>query len=147
MYKTLVVVAENSRARIFSMEHSGAPLQELADMQHSESRAHERDLVSDRPGRTFDSRGMGRHAKEPDTPTKKHEASNFAKSIADYVNSEADKGTFEELMLIAAPEFLGLLRKDLHDTVKQHITREIDKNIVKKDIAFIQNQVTTLPEQ
>ncbi|NIQ13732.1 MAG: host attachment protein, partial [Candidatus Dadabacteria bacterium] len=85
---------ENSRARIFALDNISSPLQELADMQHTESRLHERDLTSDRPGRTFDSRGAGRHAKEPEISTKKHEAVNFAKCIADYINTESETGKF-----------------------------------------------------
>jgi protein required for attachment to host cells len=147
MSKTWVVVAENSRARIFLMKNTGVSLKELADMQRSEARSYERELTSDRPGRTFDSRGGGRHAKEPELTMKKHETINFAKYIADYINSESEKGKFEKLILISAPEFLGLLRKNLNEAVKHRITRQIDKNIVKQDEAFIRKQLAALTEQ
>lgn len=138
---TWVVVAESSRARIFRMDNINAPLVEIADMQHSESRLHERDLMSDRPGRTFDSQGGGRHAKEPGLTAKKAETDSFAKSVAEYINTECEKGVFEKLILISAPEFLGLLRKHLDENVKQHITREIDKNIVKQNEALIRKEL------
>lgn len=142
LLNTWVLVAESSRARIFRMDDINSPLVEISDMQHGESRLHERDLISDRPGRTFDSQGGGRHAKEPELIAKKKETDSFAKSIADHINSECEKGEFEKLILISAPEFLGLLRKHLDENVKQHITREIDKNIVKQDEAFIRKELT-----
>lgn len=145
MSKTWVVVAENSRARIFLMKNTGTPLEELADLQQVESRLHERDLGSDRPGRTFDSHGGGRHAKEPVTSPKKNETINFAKFVADRINSDYINGEFEKLILIAAPQFLGLLRKSLTEQVKHRITREINKNFVKRDEAYIREQLATLP--
>jgi protein required for attachment to host cells len=47
-----VVVAESSRARIFAFLQAGLAMEELEGLTHPASRAHERDLISDRPGRS-----------------------------------------------------------------------------------------------
>jgi len=141
MAATWIVVAENSRARIFAMDNKKAPLQELADLVHPEGRSHGRELSSDRPGRTFDSKGRGRHAKEANVNVKQQEAINFAKKIAEYVESARTHRDFDKLILIAAPEFLGMLRKNLSAASKQLITKEVNKNIVQKDSASIRKHL------
>jgi len=133
MFADRIVVADSSRARIFSMESLNKPLREIADFINPEGRAHERDLSSDQPGRSFDSQGAGRHAMETHVSIKKQEVINFSKRIAEYINQECAKGEFKKLILIAAPEFLGILRTDLSKNTRQHLVRQIVKNIVKQD--------------
>ena len=61
---TWILIADGSRAKVFKVAGKGK-IEEKDEM----AAAHPptRDLVSDRPGRTFDSLGDGRHAKEPPT--------------------------------------------------------------------------------
>ena len=47
---TWVLVADNSRARIFSSDKPASVLQEIQDLTHPEARLHEGDLVTDRGG-------------------------------------------------------------------------------------------------
>jgi len=72
MPKIWVVTAESSRARIFAVENRIGPMRELEDIAHTEGRTRDQDMVSDRPGRAFDSSGENRHAMErqvdPQTP-------------------------------------------------------------------------------
>ena len=42
-----VVVAESSRAKLYSAENRKAPLVEIGDFVHPESRLHDGDLVAD----------------------------------------------------------------------------------------------------
>ena len=139
---TWIIVADSARARIFSMDDVRSPLQEITDMLHPASRLREQNIGTDKPGRTFDSR----HAKEGDVNIKKQEAINFSKEIAAYLDLECNKHQFEKLVLIAPPEFLGLLRKDLSNPTKQRITREIGKDLTQRDATHIRQEVMTLPD-
>jgi hypothetical protein len=67
-----VVVAESSR--VLAFQQAGLAMEELEGLMHPASRAHERDLISDRPGRSFDSFGSGRHAMEEEVSLKQREA-------------------------------------------------------------------------
>ncbi len=49
MKTTLIVVADQSRARIFKTETPVAPLIEKETLTHTEGRLHDRDLTSDLP--------------------------------------------------------------------------------------------------
>jgi protein required for attachment to host cells len=139
--RTWVVVAESSRARIFSLNGLQTPMDELADMVNPEARARDRELVSDRQGRTFDSSGQGRHAKEPATTPKEQRAIEFARQVAERIENGRSTEEFQHLILIAAPAFLGLLRKNLKDPTHQRIKREIQKNIVRESEASIREQI------
>ena len=137
MCSALVVVAESSRARIFEMKNPTQPLTEIKDMVHPESRAHAQDLTTDLPGRSFDSRGHGRHALVDPLDVKEQQSLKFAEQLADYINSECRNNNLERLYLVASPHFLGQLRKKLDDSAKRHITRQLNKNLVAMDEATI----------
>lgn len=139
--KTWVVTAESSRARIFTVENRISPLHEVEDISHAEGREREQDIISDRPGRAFDSAGEGRHAMERQVDPKRHEAELFAKRIDERLELARAKGEFEQLVLIAAPEFLGILRKHLSDDTEKLVSRTIDKNLVQKTEAEIRQYV------
>jgi protein required for attachment to host cells len=136
MYQTLVVVADSGRARFYAMENKGTPLVELADYVHTETKLHTSELVSDRQGRTFDSKGSARHAKESRSPVRVQQAKKFAHQISANIEAQRKKNKFTKLFLIAAPEFLGMLRKALSRESGKLVTREIDKDLVlmKEDV-------------
>ncbi len=104
-------------------------LQEIEDLLHPAARTHARDLTSDRPGRSFDSAGQGRHAMEPETDAKRHEAEVFARQVAERIERARMEGEFDKLVLIAAPEFLGLLRKSLSPTTSGLVAKAVDKSV------------------
>jgi protein required for attachment to host cells len=125
MQKTWVVVADRVRGRIFSASTPKGPLTELEDLVHPEARAHERDLTTDRPGR-----GPGSHrAMGTDYKRSEHEASGFAREIAARLETGRNNADFAKLVLVAAPDFLGLLRKSLNPHVEKLVAREITKNL------------------
>jgi protein required for attachment to host cells len=137
MDKKWVVVADSSRARIFAFHQAALEMQELEGLTHPASRAHERDLISDRPGRSFDSVGSGRHATEGEVSPKQQEAIVFAREICDRLELARTRGEFDEITLVAAPAFLGLLRENLSAAIHKLIVRTIDKNLVQHDEAEI----------
>ena len=87
----------------------------MGELVHPESRQHEQELTSDLPGRAFDSGGQGRHAMGTEISPKEQEAITFAKMVSDYLETARVQHSYEKLVLVAAPTFLGLLRKNLTD--------------------------------
>jgi len=135
---TWVVVADSSRARLFSAASASGVLVEVEDLIHSASRLHETDLNSDRPGRSFDSAGEGRHAMES---PQNQEAILFAREISAHLKEHHDKGEFSKLALIAAPEFLGHLRATIDQNLMKMVALEVDKNLVQHDLAEIRKSL------
>ncbi len=128
MSKKWVVVADQSKARIFTVDDPRGPLLQVDELEHPEARKREQELISDRPGRSFDSAGQGRHAMGTSVEPKKEEAVRFAKQVADYLQAAHHEGRFNRLLLVAGPPLLGLLRDKLKSLSGANIS-EIDKNL------------------
>lgn len=142
MKKKWIVVAESSRARIFSVEGRSRPLKEIDDMVNDASRAHDLDLASDTTGRTFDSNGLGgRHAMEPRLEPKQVEALHFAHDVCERIDHARKAGDCNDLVLVSSPGFLGLLKQTLDAVTKKHVSKTINKNLIHKTEAEIRNYV------
>lgn len=133
MKRVWVVVASSTVARLFATEAPTGQLEEMEEMVHTEGRLHEQKLVSDLPGRTFDSTGAGRHAKAPGVAPKEQEAVNFAIQVAGRLEAGRTEERFDGLVLVAAPHFLGLLRERLGPPTRDRVILELDKNLVHLD--------------
>jgi hypothetical protein len=117
MNNVWVVVASSTRCRIFTQRtHNGALLL-LDELNHPEGRLHSRDLNSDRPGRSFDSHGEGRHAMgEPVDPVEQ-ENLRFAKTVATLLEDARKKTQFDRLV---AHRRSAVSRLPAPGTVKHH---------------------------
>lgn len=123
-----VVVANSAQAKIFKAESNKA-LKEIARFEHPASRLHEQDLVTSKPGRTFESVGPTRHAVQPKVSAKEQEFINFAKQVSNHLNSSRDKNAFTSLYIIASPNFLGLLRQELSSQTNHLVAGEVAKDM------------------
>ncbi len=140
MKLTWILVADSSRARIFTADTPASPLEEIEDFSHTESRLHDREITSDLPGK-IKSVGGGGHAFEQPTDPKKHEADNFAHIVAQYLEDAHNTNRFEQLLLVASPSFLGLLRNHLSEQVKKRVHFELDKEITMLSTADIRQHL------
>lgn len=137
-----VVVADESLAIVYARDRKTGPMRELARLDNEDGRKRLGELVSDRGGRAFDSFGQGRHAmaKEKSGP-KQHAAEMFAKDIAERIGKAVHTGRCRGYALVAAPRFLGLLRDAVETSVKTAPYKTVAKEVVGKDMKFIQNLV------
>ena len=97
MPSTWVVVADSSAARIFDAPSATGPLVEIESFAHAEGRLHERDLRTDEPGTTKDRAGYAKHGIEPRTNPKEHEATVFARMLADTIEHARAKSRIERV--------------------------------------------------
>jgi protein required for attachment to host cells len=138
-----IIVADKSKARIFTVAESRGALLAVAELEHPEAREREQSLTSDRQGRSFDSAGKGRHAMGKTVEPGEHEAIRFAGQIADYVRAAQNEGRCNRLLLVAGPHFLGLLREQFSGLNGMEIS-VIDKNLGQYDAREIRKH---LPER
>lgn len=127
---TWILVADGARARLLTRRERGGPLVPALDREFIGSNIPSREIDSDRPGRTFDSAGEGRHAMEPPTDPRRKKKADFAKELAAMLDAEAKRGAFERLVVIAPPQALGDLRAEFSDAVQGRIVEEINKDLV-----------------
>jgi protein required for attachment to host cells len=124
-----IVVADKVRARLFRADKPLGPITEIEDFTHPESRLPARELLSDAHGRAFDSAGQGRHAMETDVDPRRQEALRFATELARELDKKRVRHEFDCLGLVAAPEFLGLLRDALSEQCRALVCLEVDKDL------------------
>ena len=136
-----VVVADASKARVFSAESRNGVLQETGDYLHAESRMKGRDLETDSQGRAFDSGGQGRHAMGKEQEIAEHEAEAFARELCEKIDKAAQASQFEKLYIIATPRFLGQLRAQMGSQAKGLIAGEVGKDLVNHDIPDIRKHL------
>ncbi|WP_022947570.1 host attachment protein [Methylohalobius crimeensis] len=144
MKKTWVVAAESSRARVFLAESRVKPMREWEGMANPKARSRVLDINADNAGHVHDRMGQARHLMESEVDPKKHEAEVFAKEIAEYLEKMRATGRFEELVLVAAPEFLGMLRKHMTPASLKLVARAVSKNLVRDDEAAIRKAALEL---
>lgn len=133
--KTWVVVADAARARFFGVEGTMTGLAEIMDLSHSESMQHASDMASDAPGMTSVKGMQSKFGMDEIVSPKEEEAIRFAKQVADTLYQGL--AGFDRLYLIAAPHFLGLLRKDLDKAVQAKVAAEIDKDLTHHSVGDI----------
>jgi protein required for attachment to host cells len=146
-----VVVADGGAARILRASRSaasaeagregGVELAEVARLENPAAHLPSRELVSDRTGRVFDSgsrTGRGaktrtRHGAQSDYDPHAVILERFAARLAQRLDADRRRGRYAELVLIAGPKFLGVLRPQLPAAVSRLVTREIARDLVKAE--------------
>ncbi|TRW92871.1 host attachment protein [Candidatus Methylobacter oryzae] len=140
MKLTWILVADNSRARIFTADSLSSPLEEIDDLCHTAGRLHDREITSDLPGRISSSGTVSHTYEQPNDP-KKHEIDNFARRIAHYLEDALNAHRFEQLLIVAGPSFLGLLRNHLSEQLKQRVRFELNKELTALSVADIRQHL------
>ena len=125
-----IVVADASRARFFGLSDDGH-LVSIGRQNLVGSNLRTGEIGSDRPGRVYESVGGARHAAEPSTDPKRHAKFELAHEICDLLDAERKKQSFERLVVVAPPQFLGDLRALMSEHVKPLIIAEVNKDLSK----------------
>ena len=128
---TWILVCDGARRRILVNRGRGTGLSEIDSAEDRDARLPTRALGSDRPGRTHDSSGEGRHAMAPPVDWHRFEKKRFAKEMAAMVNTAALENKFERVILVAPPRVLGDLRQALNGHATAKVTGEIGKDLTQ----------------
>lgn len=135
---SLVVVADGGRARILRREgrRYASQLVEVERFERSNAHLPARELTTDLSGRVFSGSRVGfgprvtaRHGAQSDYDPHVVEVERFARHIAARLARLAQRQDLQEIVLIAAPRFLGVLRRALSDPLRQIVTREVARDL------------------
>jgi len=129
--KTWIIVADGARARVFLNSGPGTGLKSALSQALVADNRPSGEIGSDRPGRSFDSAGQGRHAMQPSSDPHKHEQKAFAHDIAKLLEEKRVQKAYDQVVIIAAPKMLGELRLALSTPTSQLVIGEIDKDLTK----------------
>ena len=135
-----IVVADQAEAHFYDVEPPDPTLVPAGRLSEADARLHDRDLVSDRPGRVFDHappavgrRGAVAHhgtGGEGERRPHRHVATRFARRIAQALALEQRQGRIDRIVLMAEPRFLGLIRRALPPGLEASVAAEVPKDLV-----------------
>lgn len=133
--KLWVLIANSSFAEIYAVEKNGLSITKVQEIDFPDGRKKDSELLSERPGRGFEGpkpgggKNYGRHAYSTAIDAHTHEQQVFAHRLAEILYKGKNDRSYEQLAIIAPPEFLGELRQTLAENVKKSIYKEVNKDI------------------
>lgn len=149
--ETWALVADGARARILRrIDTSRSPAAHEMPPEGSEDIVFETDhhhideLYSDEPGRTFSSHDARRAAKEPPTDPIRLAEQDFAKGLLDRLKIHHQRGDFDRLALLAAPQTLGDLRQAMPAALKGVVYAEVAKDLTTIPASDLRSKVIEL---
>ena len=117
------LVADGSRARIFSGRNDDGHLDEIADLANPSGKAGDSELASYAPG---EGARPGPRTATQETSAADHSIQLFSKYVARYLDAARNERQYDKLYLIAPAGFLGCLRMDLSGAVQKLVVNELD---------------------
>ena len=130
MTTTWILSANRSSASLFESDWPGKSMRRLQDIPHPQGRMQNQDIDTDKPGRVFDSFGEGRHSTSPKQEPTEHIAQQFALELAEMLNKGRLTNTYDKLVLIAEPKFLGVLRAALDKNTESLVSQTVNKELL-----------------
>ncbi len=130
-----VLIADGGQAMVLESDGPGRELAPASGMAFSAEIPAGRDILTDRPGRSFDSVGAARHAMESPSDPRRQLKRQFADMLGQEIAMALRQGRFDRLVVVAPPSALGDLREALPADVKKLVSAEINKDLVKTPLA------------
>ncbi len=131
MDSTWIVVAHEAGARFFENLGRGTGLELVEEIEHPDGRARDRDMASDRPGRSFrkNSGDPSRASMSQSEGPHDRAVADFARALANRLKDARVQNQYKRLVLVAPPRFLGLLRSSLDGPTAQLVMVSLDKDL------------------
>lgn len=136
-HRTLILLAADRDLRLIVANGPGKGLAELRAVAAADFSDVDVEFDEGR-GRGRAGGGGGAHGYGDDHSEAEMERARFAEKIAMVALGEWKQGGYERLALVAGPKMLGALRHALPDSLREKVTVELDRDLVKlpiKDLA------------
>jgi protein required for attachment to host cells len=143
MSRIRILVADQAEAIFYDAPSLDARPKEVGRISDPLGHQHDRDFGSERPGRSYESVGGARHAIERENGPRYQEAVRFARRISCRLDDALHRDEFDELIVVAGPPFLGLVRSELSEQARRCVVHEIRKDLVHSPVEALRRH---LPE-
>ena len=135
------IVADARTVRVFEGSPPGRALAEVAVFRNQAGGHHERDLVSDRPGRVVNSASGARQAYEPKVRASQHVMQRWLRAIGPSLEDLLEVRSSESLVLVASPRMLAQLRKALPVAVRKRVTGEVRLDLAQQPLGELKKRL------
>lgn len=126
---TWILLVDGAQAKVFEHKGAGSGLTPVRDLLMEDEALQAREIMADKPGRSFSSASNGRSAMEYSTDPVQVRETRFVKSVAEALERKHQESAFSRLIIAAAPTALGDLRGALSDKVRETVVAEMPKDL------------------
>ena len=139
--KEWIVVASRAEAKIFTRDSKNQDIRWVKTLVNKNGRRREREFESDKPGLSFAkfSGGGSPHCLEGKHSHADVVANHFAHTIGSFLKLARQEKRYEQGTIFAGPNFLGKIKHEMRDQVRNGDLVFIGKNIEKANTAQILN--------
>jgi protein required for attachment to host cells len=130
------IVADSRRLRIFAAAAGKAPV-EIAAFVNVDAGKHERDLVSDRPGRVINSASGGHQSYQPKVSASEHALRMWLKSVATSVSQVLEERAPAPIVLLAAPRLLPRVLRNLPQAIQRRVCEKVPVDVARQPAAML----------
>jgi protein required for attachment to host cells len=123
-----IVIADSSRAQLFAAERDLEQLVPLHSLVHPASRSPARELVSSDRGAVWNSTTGVRSRYERHTDPHRATVDTFARELAVLLRGGRVARSYDQLVLVAPPAFLGFLREHLDADTARLVSTSISRD-------------------
>lgn len=136
-------VVANRTDAVFYVEGQDHQFHFIDRLTNKKGNYTESELDSDRPGRGYSSAAGGTIHHSMDRRNQKHEtvAKDFADRIAHALGSARRENRFKDVVLVAEPHFLGLLREHLDAETRAKIAHEVHREYLEGSDSEIRERI------
>ena len=135
------IVADSRTVRILAGSPPGRELAEVAVFRNQAGWQHERELVSDRPGRVVNSASGARQAFEPKIRASQHMMQTWLRSIGPLLEDLLAVRSSGPLLLVASPRMLTQLRKALPVAVRKRVSGEVRLDLAQQPLGELKKRL------
>lgn len=132
MSTTWILVANRSSARFYKHAGPGKGLELVRDINHTEGHLKDHDIGSDRPGRSANRRGGAPHSLTPTQDPTDHLTQTFARYLADQLTRGRSERLFDQIILVAEPKFLGVIKGALDPATASKVIATVAKELDRR---------------
>ena len=136
------VVANRVHAGLY-VETSEKTFQPILHLFDQQARMSEKNLDSDAPGSSVSSAGSGsiHHSLDRRFHTREQHAIQFARRISEHLEQMRQQGRYDELVLVAEPKFLGLLKSSLSKGTLSRVKDELPSELNAPSDQLLRGQI------
>lgn len=140
-----ILLANAGVAQLYGRPSANAALTAVESFSHPDSRLKGRELAGDRPGHERSDNSAAGSRFEPHTPLRRKPQLAFARELAGYLDHALAAGRFDALWLFASSPFLGELKAQLSDGVRQRLQYTQDSDLSALPLRALEARLADLP--
>ena len=135
------LVADTRSIRVFEASSRAAAPAEVAVLRNPDAGRHERDLVSDRPGRVING-ASGRHqVYQPKASAMQHAMQVWLKQIGPSLRELIESRRSDGLVLVASPRMLANLGRSLPASFRKLVASEMPLDLAHASAADLKRRL------